>query len=168
MHPEETQTRFEPVHVDKRKMPRVVLRAPARLVTPAGEHLTVTVRDVAPDGLQLRCSRAIAARINPGGRAIRDGEPVVHVEVAFGVPTDDGRAVVRILGRLIYFSIIAPDVVAIGVTMVAASKADRARLERFFAYAMRPCDERDTQRDPERVHRQIKGAGDRLVLKPRG
>ena len=169
MNPEETQTRFEPVHVDGRKLPRLLLRTPARLAAPSGERLTCVVRDVSPDGLQLRCNRVTAAKINPSGRAIRDDDARIHVEVTFGVPTDDGKVVVTLLGRLSYFSIIAPDVVAIGLALVGASKPDRDRLQRFFMHALRPRDEpTGDAAEPPRIGQQIKGRGDRLVLEPHG
>ena len=168
MHPEETQTLFEPVHVDRRKLPRLLLRTPARLVTPSGERLSCTVRDVSPDGLQLRCNRVTAAKIHPSGRAIREDDAKVHVEVTFGAPTDDGRVVITLLGRISYFAIIAPQVVAIGVALVGASNPDRDRLHRFFAYSLRPREDAAPSPDPARVQHQIKGSADRLVVKPRG
>ncbi len=112
--PDETQTRFEPVHDDRRRMPRIVLRCPGRATTGAGAVVDVTVRDLSPDGLQLRCDRETAQAIHPGGRAIKAGEKAPYVEVAFEVPIRAGAAPVRVLARLVYFSLIAPDVVSAG------------------------------------------------------
>lgn len=141
MRPEDTQTVFEPVHVDRRRLPRVVLRAPARVVTSASEKVIVRVHDVSPDGLQLRCNRATASKLHPAGRSVRPGDPVVHLEVSFAAPTDDGQTVITVLTKIGYVALIAPDLLAIGALIIGASQQDRARLNRFFSYAMRPPEE---------------------------
>ena len=167
--PDETQTRFEPVHDDRRRMPRIVLRCPGRATTGTGAVVDVTIRDLSPDGLQLRCDREAAQAIHPSGRAIKAGEKAPYVEVDFEVPIRAGATGVRVLARLVYFSLIAPDVVAIGAKFKSMSKPHERHLRQFYKEALEPApevDEAEADRRPGR--NQIKGTGDRLVIKRRG
>ncbi len=165
--PDETQTRFEPVHDDRRRMPRILLRCPGRATTASGDVVDVIVRDLSPDGLQLRCDRVAALAIHPGGRAINEREKAPYVQVDFEVPLREGPVEVRVLARLVFFSLIAPHVIAIGVRFKSTSKDDERRLRQFYKEALEPAPEVDEAEAERRPRNQIKGAGDRLVIKRR-
>ena len=161
-----SQTRYESLHDDSRRLPRVVLRCPVRVATEGGEQVTATVHDISPDGLQLRCDGKAARAIHPARRAIRPGEEAPHVEVILRLPVTGGAETVRVLGQLIYFSLIASNVVAIGVRFVSISRADVARMDRFWMAALEPAAV-PSKASPPRVQRQIKGAGDRMLVRGR-
>ena len=167
INPDETQTRFEPVHDDRRRMPRIVLRCPARATTGSGSVVDVTIRDLSADGLQLRCDRATAQAIHPSGRAIKNGEKAPYVEVDFEVPIRAGAEPVRVLARLVFFSLIAQDVIAIGVKFKSMSKPHERHLRQFYREALEPAPEIEEEQDRRPGRNQIKGSGDRLVIKPR-
>lgn len=138
--PEESQTRHDPVLDDTRRLPRVVVRRPARVLVAGGEQVSAMVYDVSPDGLQLRCSRAAASAIHPGGHPIRPGEDTPRVGVMVRLPAAGGAINLRVLGKLSFFSLIAPDVAAMGVRLIGVSPEDARRLDRFWMAALEPAE----------------------------
>lgn len=162
--PDETQTQYEPVHDDRRRMPRILLRVPGRAISQSGGVVDVTIRDLSPDGLQLRCDRAAAKAIHPGARAIKDGEKAPYVQVELDLPSRAGPASVQVLARLVYFSLIAPNVVAIGVRFKSISMAHQRLLRQFYREALEPADDAERP-NARRARTQVKGAGDRMIVK---
>jgi len=72
---EATQTRFRSAVKDYRAYPRIMTNRRAQVILPGGETTNVTIRDISPGGVQLRCGRAAARLIHPGGRSVRRGDP---------------------------------------------------------------------------------------------
>ena len=108
IEPNETQTMFPPVHKDRRSLPRVKLSCPGKVILPGGDVVNVMIYDLSRDGLQLRCGKKAAHAINPGGKAIKDRDSPLEIQVLFYVPLDSGKGRVKAKGKLMYFSLIAP------------------------------------------------------------
>ena len=119
--PDETQTMFRPVHKDRRNLPRVTLSCPGKVILAGGDVVNVMIYDLSRDGLQIRCGKKAAHAINPDGKAIKDGGVPPEVQVLFYVPVDSGKGRVKAKGRLMYFSLIAPDIVAMGMKFKSIS-----------------------------------------------
>lgn len=119
--PSETQTVFRPVHKDRRAMPRVTLGCPGKVLLPDGDVVNVIIHDLSRDGLQIRCGKKAALAINPGGKAIKEGERTPEVQVLFYVPVASGKGRVKAKGKLMYFSLIAPEVIAFGLKFKSIS-----------------------------------------------
>jgi hypothetical protein len=119
--PEETQTIFRPVHKDRRTLPRVTLGCAGKVILPGGDVVNVMIHDLSRDGLQIRCGKKAAHAINPDGKAIKDGAAPPEIQVLFYVPVDSGKGRVKAKGSLMYFSLIAPDIVALGLKFKSIS-----------------------------------------------
>lgn len=119
--PNETQTMFKPVHRDRRALPRVTLSCPGKVILPGGDVVNVMIYDLSRDGLQIRCGKKAAQAINPSGKAVKDGDAPLEIQVLFYVPLDSGKGRVKAKGKLMYFSLIAPDIVALGLKFKSIS-----------------------------------------------
>ena len=119
--PDETQTMFRPVHKDRRTLPRVTLSCPGKVILAGGDVVNVMIYDLSRDGLQIRCGEKAAHAINPDGKAIKDGGVLPEIQVLFYVPVDSGKGRVKAKGKLMYFSLIAPDIVALGLKFKSIS-----------------------------------------------
>ena len=118
--PFETQTVFKPVHKDRRSLPRVTLGCPGKVILPDGDVVNVMIHDLSRDGLQIRCGKQAAQAIHPEGTAIKDGNGK-EIQVLFYVPVDSGKGRVKARGKLMYFALIAPDIVALGLKFKSIS-----------------------------------------------
>lgn len=121
IEPDETQTMFRPTHKDRRALPRVTLGCPGKVILPGGDVVNVLIHDLSRDGLQIRCGKKAAQAINPDGKAIKDGDSAPEIQVLFYVPLDAGEGRVKAKGKLMYFSLIAPDIVAMGLKFKSIS-----------------------------------------------
>ncbi len=86
-----------------------------------GDIVNVMIHDLSRDGLQIRCGKIAALAINPEGRAIKDGSAPREVQVVFDVPVGSGKGRVKTKSELIYFALIAPDLVAMGLKFKSIS-----------------------------------------------
>jgi hypothetical protein len=120
-NPDETQTMFKPAHKDRRALPRVTLGCPGKVILPGGDVVNVMIHDLSRDGIQIRCGKKAAHAIKPDGKAVKDGDPPVEIQVLFYVPLDSGKGRVKAKGKLMYFSLIAPDIVALGLKFKSIS-----------------------------------------------
>ncbi|TFH48703.1 MAG: hypothetical protein E4H01_05830 [Lysobacterales bacterium] len=121
--PNETQTMFKPVHRDRRALPRVTLSCPGKVILPGGDVVNVMIYDLSRDGLQIRCGKKAAHAINPSGKAVKDGAAPLEIQVLFYVPLDSGKGRVKAKGKLMYFSLIAPDIVTLGLKFKSISSS---------------------------------------------
>lgn len=137
--PDETQTMFRPVHKDRRALPRVTLGCPGKVILPGGDVVNVMIYDLSRDGLQLRCGKKAAHAINPGGKAIKDGDSPLEIQVLFYVPLDSGKGRVKAKGKLMYFSLIAPDIVALGMKFKSISSGGVEHLRSVVKAALEDC-----------------------------
>jgi hypothetical protein len=137
--PDETQTMFRPVHKDRRALPRVTLRCPGKVILAGGDVVNVIIHDLSRDGLQLRCGKNAAHAINPDGKAIKDGASHPEIQVLFYVPLDSGKGRVKAKGKLIYFSLIAPDIVALGLKFKSISSSGVEHLKKVVKSALESC-----------------------------
>ncbi|MCK5366443.1 MAG: hypothetical protein KAR22_25880 [Gammaproteobacteria bacterium] len=135
--PDETQTMFRPVHKDRRALPRVTLRCPGKVILAGGDVVNVIIHDLSRDGLQLRCGKNAAHAINPDGKAIKDGASHPEIQVLFYVPLDSGKGRVKAKGKLIYFSLIAPDIVALGLKFKSISSGGVEHLRSVVKAALK-------------------------------
>ena len=137
--PDETQTMFRPVHKDRRALPRVSLKCPGKVILPGGDVVNVMIHDLSRDGLQLRCGNKAAHAINPDGKAIKDGVSPPEIQVLFYVPLDSGKGRVKAKGTLMYFSLIAPDIMALGLKFKSISSGGVEHLRSVVKAALEGC-----------------------------
>lgn len=137
--PDETQTMFRPVHKDRRALPRVTLGCPGKVILPGGDVVNVMIHDLSRDGLQIRCGKKAAHAINPGGKAVKEGDEAPEVQVLFYVPTDSGKGRVKAKGKLMYFALIAPDIVALGLKFKSISSGGIEHLRNVVKAALESC-----------------------------
>lgn len=137
--PDATQTVFQPVHKDRRALPRVTLGCPGKVLLPGGDIVNVMIHDLSRDGLQIRCGKKAAQAINPDGKAIKDGGPAREVQVLFYVPLDSGKGRVKAKGKLMYFSLIAPEIVAFGLKFKSISSSGIEHLRSVVKAALESC-----------------------------
>lgn len=138
-NPDETQTMFTPTHKDRRALPRVTLGCPGKVILPGGDVVNVMIHDLSRDGLQIRCGRSAAQAIKPDGKAVKDGDPPVEVQVLFYVPLESGKGRVKAKGKLMYFSLIAPDIVALGLKFKSISSGGVEHLRSVVKAALESC-----------------------------
>ncbi len=136
---DETQTMFRPVHKDRRALPRVTLKCPGKVILPGGDIVNVMIHDLSRDGLQLRCGKKAAHAINPDGKAIKDGVSPPEIQVLFYVPLDSGKGRVKAKGTLMYFSLIAPDIMALGLKFKSISSGGVEHLRSVVKAALEGC-----------------------------
>jgi hypothetical protein len=139
IEPNEKQTMFRPVHKDRRSLPRVTLSCPGKVILPGGDVVNVMIYDLSRDGLQLRCGKKAAHAINPGGKAIEDRDSPLEIQVLFYVPLDSGKGRVKAKGKLMYFSLIAPDIVALGMKFKSISSGGVEHLRSVVKAALEGC-----------------------------
>ncbi len=137
--PDETQTMFRPVHKDRRALPRVTLKCPGKVILPGGDVVNVMFHDLSRDGLQILCGKKAAHAINPGGKAIKEGASPPEIQVLFYVPLDSGKGRVKAKGRLMYFSLIAPDIMALGLKFKSISSGGVEHLRSVVKAALEGC-----------------------------
>jgi hypothetical protein len=137
--PDETQTMFRPVHKDRRALPRVTLSCPGKVILPGGDVVNVMIYDLSRDGLQIRCGKKAAHAINPDGKAIKEAGGDVEVQVLFYVPVDSGKGRVKAKGKLMYFSLIAPDIMALGLKFKSISSGGIEHLKKVVKSALESC-----------------------------
>ncbi len=137
--PDETQTMFKPVHTDRRALPRVTLSCPGKVILPDGDVVNVMIYDLSRDGLQIRCGKKAAHAINPDGKAIKDGASPREIQVLFYVPLESGKGRVKAKGQLMYFSLIAPDIMALGLKFKSISSGGIEHLRSVVKAALESC-----------------------------
>ena len=98
-----------------------------------GDIVNVIIHDLSRDGLQIRCSKNAALAINPDGKAIKDGR---KVRVLFYVPVDSGKGRVKAKGELVFFALIAPDIVSMGLKFKSISSGGVEHLRNFVKAAL--------------------------------
>ena len=136
VNPDETQTMFKPAHTDRRTLPRVTLGCPGKVILAGGDVVNVEIYDLSRDGLQIRCGKKAAHAINPAGKAVKDGGEPVEIQVLFYVPVDSGKGRVKAKGKLMFFSLIAPDIVALGLKFKSISSSGVEHLKKVVKSAL--------------------------------
>ncbi len=134
--PDETQTLFRPVHKDRRALPRVTLNCSGKVILPNGDIVNVMIHDLSRDGLQIRCGKKAAHAIYPEGKAIKDGAPRPEIQVLFYVPVDSGKGRVKAKGKIMFFSLIAPDIIALGMKFKSISSSGVEHLRNVVKAAL--------------------------------
>lgn len=125
------------VYEERRQYPRIELGAPVELFLPGQEKAACLAYNVSPDGLQVRCNRQTAARINPGGRPIRE-DSAFEVGVSLVFPLKSGPRPCRARCRVLYFALVAADTVAFGMRFVKFRGDDRDAVLRFIQQSLEP------------------------------
>ena len=135
---EATQTKFTGVIRDRRCFPRVMIERRAQVLLTYGEPVQVTVHDLSPDGLQVRCKRAAASAIRPSGRSVSHDEAPSELRLLLTLPLRKGPVPVSLRGKLLYFALINQEMVAMGIELTAMSSASRAFLDAFIEESLEP------------------------------
>lgn len=134
----QTQTIFRRIIDDRRRYPRLILRMPGKVLLAGGQIIEVTVHDIAPDGVQIRCSRKKAIILYPEARSIPEGKVGAELQLVFTAPLKRGRVPVSIVGGLIFFALINPNLVALGLKYSAISPNSRKILNMLIREALEP------------------------------
>jgi hypothetical protein len=137
--PDETQTMFKPAHKDRRSLPRVTLSCPGKVILAGGDVVNVMIYDLSRDGLQIRCGKKAARAIKPDGKGVKEGGSPTEIQVLFYVPIDSGKGRVKAKGKLMYFSLIAPDIVALGIKFKSISSGGIEHLKKVVKAALESC-----------------------------
>jgi hypothetical protein len=135
---EDTQTLYKDAFADRRNYPRIKLKSLGAVRCTDGSTAKVTVHDIAPDGVQVRCDKETAQRIYPSGKAIERGETGPEVELLVQVRLEAETTKLHIHGTMIYFALINPELVAIGIKSGKLSDADRDALEHLISESLIP------------------------------
>lgn len=93
---------------ETRKYPRVHINLPITIYLDNKRFITASIYDISPDGLQVRCTRAVAEALNPRGKRIKYEDNII-VNTKFTVPIDDEQHVVAVSCQIYYF-VMLPDV----------------------------------------------------------
>tara|TARA_R110002072_G_scaffold14582_9_gene60197 strand:+ start:6207 stop:6635 length:429 start_codon:yes stop_codon:yes gene_type:complete len=93
---------------ETRTYPRVHINLPITIYLDNKRFITASIYDISPDGLQVRCTRAIAKALNPRGQRIKY-EDKFTVNTKFTVSIDDEQHVVAVSCQIYYF-VLLPDV----------------------------------------------------------
>lgn len=139
-NPADTQTVYRDAVDDRRKYPRIRLQELGVVHCADGIGASVTVHDIAPDGIQVRCDKDTARRIHPSGKGIAPGQTGPELELTVKLPLAEGQVELSFSGTMIYFALINPAMVAIGIKYRALSAAERDKLGRFIAESLIPRD----------------------------
>lgn len=90
---------------ESRSYPRIKTRLPITLSLESNETITTSIYDISPDGLQIRCNRNIAAKLNPGGKRINVKDNVT-IKAEFLLSVDGEQKKVVVSCKVYYFVII--------------------------------------------------------------
>lgn len=124
------------LYEDRRVFPRIKLRAPGEVLID-GEAYPVTVHNISPDGLQIRCAREVALRIHPSGRHIEEGKgPEVHVRCELPLP--EGASELRGRCQAWWFAVVPDGRVAFGLKFMSLEAKSREHLTRFIQQSLEP------------------------------
>ena len=93
---------------ESRKYPRVKTKLPVKLILAGGGCVSVSIYDISPDGLQVRCNRDVAAAINPGGKKISSKDNLI-VKAVFSLPIDGEQKKVTVSCKVYYFVVVPGD-----------------------------------------------------------
>ncbi len=122
---------------EERRLPLVDLRVPALLATSKKCEHALHIRNISPDGAQLRCDVQTAVAIRPGGKPFTDDDqPIVRLRTR--LPLKNSRAQFVALCRLIYLTPRSADEIALGVQFTKMSEAHRAALYCYIGDAIAP------------------------------
>jgi len=108
----------------------------AQVVVPGGETANVTIHDISPDGVQIRCGPAAARLIHPSGRSIRREDPAVVIRLALTLPLRRRPTPIGFQGQLLYFALINTDLVSMGLKFGALSCTANRVLEAFISESL--------------------------------
>ena len=129
------------IYEDRRKYPRIITNSPVE-VRFQGKTLNARVHDLSPDGLQIRCSRAMFREIRPSGRAIKkENAPVVDVSFPLAVGRKDRT--IEGSATLYYFVLLPGEKdgdVACGLEFKELRGKSRGSIDAFIEDAMTPVD----------------------------
>lgn len=125
------------VFEERRKYPRIELGAPVEAVLENGQRVKCLAYNVSPGGLQIRCSRAQAGILNPGGGAITE-DRALEVEVSLDFPLKGGPRHCRARCKAFYFALVAADAVAFGLRFLSFRDDDREALFAFIQQSLAP------------------------------
>lgn len=134
----QTATVYQKIVHDRRRFPRLILRLGGQVLLADGRTVKVTVHDVSPDGIQIRCDRIKALALYPEARSIPDGETGPILQVVFNAPLKAGRVPVKVEGGIIFFALINPNLVAFGIKFKTITAGTRKTLNTLIKECLEP------------------------------
>ena len=103
---------------ETRLFPRIKRRLPVLITTDTAEGIYSNIYDLSPEGIQIRCDRAMAFKINPAGLPLNK-KKLVNVKVSFPLPVADDVVKITINCEVSYMAIVPDNIdeqFAIGLT----------------------------------------------------
>jgi hypothetical protein len=87
---------------EQRGYPRITLEIPVAFRNSSGQHCAASLRNLSPDGLQVRCNIVTAQMIYPGGKLQADNAPILQATAV--LPLAGGPETLSVGVRLLYFT----------------------------------------------------------------
>lgn len=122
---------------EKRQYPRIDVRLPVIVTTPGHEVLQARVRNVCAEGVQIRCDRDTAARIQPPGRRPPPGaEPVLLLR--FELQVGARRRPFAASARVCYVAAKSREEMVFGLEFTRLAAEARTLLSEYLDDCLRP------------------------------
>ena len=122
---------------ERRGYPRVPADRPALVQCPNGDIVRARVRNVSPEGLQIRTDAETAGRLDPGGAPIRP-EARPDVRIAFSLFVRDRRETIVARGDLTYIAAVRHDEIAFGYRFTEIDDDTRRSVDAFLLDSLMP------------------------------
>lgn len=120
---------------DRRQLPRIDIILPAALRLKDGGTANVRVFNISREGLQIRCTRAVAARLCPSKR-LTDRREMPLMQLRFLVPLLGGRTPVEVRCRMRHLNLLpeAPPETEVAIGLEFRRFPSEKYLQRFIAF----------------------------------
>ncbi len=122
---------------EQRAYPRITIDIPVAFRNASGQHCAAKLRNISPDGLQVRCNLVTAQIIHPRGGKIGDeNQPLLQATAV--LPLSSGPETLSVGVRLLYTGTLsdAPHCV-LGFQFLNLRPKARRIIDTFFAEQMR-------------------------------
>ena len=121
---------------EQRAWPRVHGEFPVALRNGLGQHCAATLRNLSPDGLQVRCNVQTARIVHPlGGPLVAGEQPLLHATVV--LPLSDGPQTLSAGVRLLHLAAAEAPFCILGFRFLDLRPRARRIIDAFYAEQLR-------------------------------
>lgn len=131
--PDERLQRFE----ERRKYPRIIVNCPIYLLLSNDEKVKAIVYDVSPGGIQVRCDRITAHKVQYEYESFKE-KASTKFKLIFMLPLEGKEEKVGSTCRLAFIMRLENDRYAIGMEFIEMENVSRKTLKRFIEISMEP------------------------------
>lgn len=119
---------------DRRQLPRIDIELPATLELDNGDCVGVRVFNISPEGMQVRCSRPLAASLCPAKRWTADGAPSLRAR--FRLPLRGTTVPLEVRCRIRHLNLLpkAPPDAEVAIGLEFRRFQSDGHLRRFVAF----------------------------------